>query len=47
MTAFFGAFVKYVVEAVILLGIGICGGAIGIKLRKKKDAKLAVEKADK
>lgn len=34
---------KYVVEMVILLGIGLLGAFIGIKLRKHKDAKKAAE----
>ena len=31
--------VKYVIEMAILLGIGILGAFIGIKLRRRKDAK--------
>ena len=34
---------KYVVEMVILLGFGLLGAFIGIKLRKHKDAKKAAE----
>lgn len=37
MAAFFGSFATYVVKALILLGIGLCGGAVGIRLRKNKD----------
>ena len=33
--------VKYVIEMAILLGIGILGAFIGIKLRRRKDAKTA------
>lgn len=39
MAAFFGTLMKYVIEALILLAIGICGGFVGVKLRKNKDAK--------
>ena len=37
---------RYVVEMVILAGIGGLGAFIGIKLRKNKDAKVAAAGAD-
>lgn len=39
--------VKYLVEMVILLAIGLGGAFIGIKLRKRKDAKTALAEETK
>lgn len=36
--------VWYIIQGIGLLAIGCCGAFIGIKLRKKKDAKLADDK---
>ena len=39
MGAFLGSFITYVVEMVCMVCLGICGGYIGIKLRKNKTQK--------
>lgn len=41
--AFLSVLLQYVVELLILAAIGGLGAFIGIRLRKKKDAKLAME----
>jgi hypothetical protein len=35
--------VQYLIEMIVLLAVGLLGASIGIKLRKNKDAKTAVE----
>lgn len=39
MSAFLGSFVQYVIIMICLVAIGLCGGFVGMKLRKNKDAK--------
>lgn len=41
MTSFVQYLIWYVLQAIVLLGIGICGAFIGIKLRKMKNTKQA------
>ncbi len=43
MMAFLASLLQYVVIFIILAGIGVLGGFLGVKLRKRKDAKLAEE----
>ena len=39
MAAFFGEFLTYVIQLVIFVAVGACGGYVGYKLRKNKTAK--------
>jgi hypothetical protein len=43
--AFFMCILQYVLEMIVLIAIGLLGGSIGIKLRRRKDAKVAAEQA--
>lgn len=45
MTNFLLCIAQYLIIMVVLAAIGGCGAFLGIKLRKKKDAKKAVEEA--
>ena len=36
MSAFVGSFITYVIEMVCMVILGLCGGYIGIRLRKRK-----------
>ena len=38
MSAFLGSFISYVIEMVCLIALGLCGGYVGYRLRKKKNA---------
>ena len=42
--AFLGSFLQYAVTFVVLVAIGVVGALIGVRLRKRKNAKLAQEK---
>ena len=37
MGAFLNSFVMYVIEMVCMIALGLCGGYIGIQLRKRKN----------
>ena len=37
---------QYLLEMIVIIAIGALGGFIGIKLRKRKDAKVAAGQAD-
>lgn len=39
--AFFGSFLQYLIEALILAAVAICGLFVGRKVRANKDAKAA------
>ncbi len=39
MGSFFFFFLQYIIIMLVLAAIGLCGGLIGAKLRKNKDAK--------
>jgi uncharacterized membrane protein YfcA len=41
--AFLLCIVQYLIEMILLVAIGCLGAFIGIKLRKRKDAKVAAE----
>lgn len=45
MVDFLLCILQYVLEMIILVAIGCVGAFLGIKLRKKKDAKKALENA--
>lgn len=38
--AFFASFLQYLIEFVVLVALAVAGTLLGIKLRKRKDAKL-------
>ena len=38
--------VKYLVEMAVLLGVGLLGACVGLKLRKHKNAKTAAVQKD-
>ncbi|WP_167511391.1 hypothetical protein [Pseudobutyrivibrio xylanivorans] len=43
MSAFLSSFVSYLIKMIILVALGICGGFIGIKLRKSSDKKKGID----
>lgn len=43
--AFFGSFLQYLIEALILAAVAFCGLMLGKKVRANKDAKKAAENA--
>ena len=43
MSAFLSTFASYLIKMVILVALGICGGFIGVKLRKSKNRKEGIE----
>lgn len=43
--AFFASFLQYLIEAVILAAVAICGLFVGKKVRANKNAKLAAQAA--
>lgn len=43
MVAFFNSFISYLLLMFIIAAIAFCGGFIGVKLRKNKNAKEALE----
>ena len=43
--AFLASFLQYVIILIVLACVGILGGFIGSRLRKKKNASLAVDAA--
>lgn len=46
VTAFFGSFLQYLIEAVILAGVAFLGIIAGKKARANKNKKLAAAEAD-
>jgi hypothetical protein len=43
--AFFMCILQYILEMIVLVAVGLLGGCVGIKLRKRKDAKASAEPA--
>lgn len=43
MSAFLGSFIQYVIIMICLVAVGLCGGYVGVKLRKNKEAKTQQE----
>ncbi|SDB06427.1 hypothetical protein SAMN02910298_00178 [Pseudobutyrivibrio sp. YE44] len=43
MSAFLSTFASYLIKMIILVALGICGGFIGIKLRKSSDRKKGID----
>ncbi|SEA59566.1 hypothetical protein SAMN02910384_01880 [Pseudobutyrivibrio sp. ACV-2] len=42
MSAFLSSFASYLIKMIILVALGICGGFIGVKLRKSNDRKKGI-----
>ncbi len=38
MSAFLNSFAGYIIEMVCMVVLGICGGYVGYRLRKRKDS---------
>ena len=43
MFAFLSSFASYLIKMIILVALGICGGFIGVKLRKSNDRKKGID----
>ena len=43
MSAFLSTFASYLIKMIILVALGICGGFIGVKLRKSSDSKKGID----